>query len=198
MTSLLRVAALVLVQEQPKQQEEFTPIDQLPPQDQLPAAPLLVGAYAFVLLMLFGYMLMVSRRLSVIQREVDRIYDDFKSRVADGRKRDTVYIDSIAQGRVWTGERAIGIGLVDKIGGIENAIRAAANLARIKEYNIREYPEPKSPFDMLFSSFSNLNKTKVLSEELGEENYRLYQKMKQLKENMGIIQARIPFEWKWN
>src|SRR5688572_23265701 len=60
----------------------------------------------------------------IIQREVDRIYDDFKSRVADGRKRDTVYIDSIAQGRVWTGERAIGIGLVDRIGGIENAIRA--------------------------------------------------------------------------
>ena len=96
MTTLLRVAATVflltvhvipltetsharlLAQAQPQQQEEFTPIDQLPPQEQLPAAPLLVGAYAFVLLMLFGYMLMVSRRLGVIQREVDRLDSDLK------------------------------------------------------------------------------------------------------------------------
>ncbi len=63
----------LMAQEQPKQQEEFTPIDQLPPQEQLPAAPLLVGAYAFVLLMLFGYMFIVSRRLTVIQDEVDRL-----------------------------------------------------------------------------------------------------------------------------
>jgi CcmD family protein len=71
-------AAILLAQEQPKQQEEFTPIDQLPPQDQLPAAPLLVGAYAFVLLMLFGYLFMVSRRLSLIQSEVERLDSDLK------------------------------------------------------------------------------------------------------------------------
>ncbi len=62
----------------PQQQEEFIPIDQLPPQDQLPAAPLLIGAYAFVLLMLFGYMVITSRRLTVIQREVDRLDSDLK------------------------------------------------------------------------------------------------------------------------
>ena len=56
----------------------FTPIDQLPPQEQLPAAPLLVGAYAFVLLMLFGYLFIVSRRLTVIQQEVDRLDRDTK------------------------------------------------------------------------------------------------------------------------
>jgi len=65
-------------QTQPRQQEEFTPIDQLPPQDQLPAAPLLIGAYAFVLLMLFGYLVMVSRRLSAIKTEVDRLEADVK------------------------------------------------------------------------------------------------------------------------
>ena len=54
------------------------PIDELPPQEQLPAAPLLVGAYAFVLLMLFAYMVTVSRRLTVIQREVDRLDSDLK------------------------------------------------------------------------------------------------------------------------
>jgi len=134
----------------------------------------------------------------IIQREVDRIYKDFKSRVADGRKRDTAYIDSIAQGRVWTGERAVGIGLVDRIGGIEEAIRSAATLAKIKEYNIREYPEPKSPLDILFGSFSSMNKSRIMEDELGRENYDLYLRMKRLKENMGIIQARVPFEWKWN
>jgi CcmD family protein len=61
-----------------EQQEEFIPIDQLPPQEQLPAAPLLVGAYAFVLLMLFAYMVTVSRRLTAIQREVDRLESDLK------------------------------------------------------------------------------------------------------------------------
>jgi len=65
-------------QQPPRQQEEFTPIDQLPPQEQLPAAPLLVGAYAFVLMMLFGYLVMVSRRLTTIRSEVDRLDADLK------------------------------------------------------------------------------------------------------------------------
>ena len=134
----------------------------------------------------------------IIQREVDRIYGDFKARVAEGRKRDTVYIDSIAQGRVWTGGRAVGIGLVDKIGGIEESIRSAAKLAKIKDYNIREYPEPKSPFDIIFGSLSSMNKSSIMEEELGKENYKIYLQIKRLKENMGVIQARIPFEWTWN
>jgi hypothetical protein len=88
MRTLIRAIAVVFVlaiqlsplaaQTQPRQQEEFTPIDQLPPQEQLPAAPLLVGAYAFVLLMLFGYLVMVSRRLSAIQTEVNRLDADLK------------------------------------------------------------------------------------------------------------------------
>jgi len=134
----------------------------------------------------------------IIQKEVDHIYKDFISRVADGRKRDTAYIATIAQGRVWTGERAIGIGLVDRIGDIETAIRAAASLAKIKDYNIREYPEPKSPIDLLFGSLSTVAKNKIIEDELGSENFEMYKKMKQLKENMGMIQARMPFEWKWN
>jgi CcmD family protein len=68
----------LLAQGQPKQQEQFEPIDQLPPQEQLPAAPLLVAAYVFVLLTLFGYMFMMSRRMTVIQREVDRLDQDMK------------------------------------------------------------------------------------------------------------------------
>jgi CcmD family protein len=65
-------------QPQPEQQEEFVPISQLPAQDQLPAAPLLVIAYAFVWLALFAYLVSVARRLSYVQREVERLETDMK------------------------------------------------------------------------------------------------------------------------
>ena len=67
-------------QQPPEQQEEFIPIDQLPPTDQMPAAPLLIGAYAFVVVVLFAYLLSVSRRLVVVQREVERLETDMKRR----------------------------------------------------------------------------------------------------------------------
>ena len=77
---LLAVAALGVPvdtqQPEPKQQEEFLPIDQLPPQDQLPAAPLLITAYSFVVLALFAYLISVGRRLGVVQRELDRLQPD--------------------------------------------------------------------------------------------------------------------------
>jgi len=59
-------------------QEEFVPIDQLPPQDQLPAAPLLVAAYCFIVLALFGYLLSLARRLTTVQRELERLEGDVK------------------------------------------------------------------------------------------------------------------------
>jgi CcmD family protein len=77
---LLLCAPLVAQQPQPQpeQQDEFVPVSQLPAQDQLPAAPLLVTAYAFVWLALFGYLISVGRRLSYVQREVTRLESDMK------------------------------------------------------------------------------------------------------------------------
>ena len=72
------VQARALQAQQPQQQEEFVPIDELPPQDQLPAAPLLVTAYAFVVLALFAYVVSVARRLGGVQRELDRLQSDLK------------------------------------------------------------------------------------------------------------------------
>ena len=66
--------------QQPKQTDEFVPISQLPPQDQLPAAPLLVIAYAFVWLVLFAYVVSVSRRLAKVQHEVQRLESDIAKR----------------------------------------------------------------------------------------------------------------------
>ena len=70
------VRPALLFAQQPQQQDEFIPIDQLPPQDQLPAAPLLVTAYSFVVLALFAYLISVARRLGVVQRELDRLQSD--------------------------------------------------------------------------------------------------------------------------
>jgi hypothetical protein len=72
-------AALPAVAQPPSQQQtEYVPIDQLPPQDQLPAAPLLIGAYVFVPLVLFLYLLSVAKRTSAVQREIERLEGDLK------------------------------------------------------------------------------------------------------------------------
>jgi len=67
-----------LLAQQPQQQDEFIPIDQLPPQDQLPAAPLLIVAYAIVMLGLFAYVVSVARRMAAVQRELERLESDLK------------------------------------------------------------------------------------------------------------------------
>ena len=76
-----------------------------------------------------------------VQRDVEKIYREFKQRVADGRKKDTAYIETIAQGRVWTGHEGLGLGLVDEIGGLDDAIAYAAKQANLKEYKLKAYPE---------------------------------------------------------
>ena len=130
----------------------------------------------------------------IIQAEVDTVYFTFKSRVSEGRKKDPAYIDSIAQGRVWTGARALKLGLVDKIGGLEDAIACAAHMAKLKEYSIREYPEPRSFWDMLKSGYSKTVKSQSIKEELGEQEYRVYLQLKHIKEITGTVQARLPYD----
>jgi CcmD family protein len=76
--ALAGVAAPAFALQQPERQEEFLPIDQLPPTDQLPAAPLLIGAYSFVVVMLFLYVISVARRLGTVQREIERLEADAK------------------------------------------------------------------------------------------------------------------------
>ena len=76
--AVLAVPVFASQPSQPEQQNEFEPIDQLPPQDQLPSAPLLIGAYAFVAVGLFAYVVSVSRRLGTVQRELERLEADAK------------------------------------------------------------------------------------------------------------------------
>ena len=91
MTPLIRIVAVLLLAaacsgaplqamqaQPPEQQDEFVPIDQLPPEDRISGVPLLIAAYAFVLVMFFAYMVSVSRRLGTVQREVERLESDMK------------------------------------------------------------------------------------------------------------------------
>jgi protease-4 len=130
-----------------------------------------------------------------LQADVDSVYLAFKERVAAGRKRSVDYIDSIAQGRVWSGSRAIEVGLIDRIGSLQDAIDCAARMAKVKSYRTKEYPERKSIFDQFKGgSASKSMKAKAIREEIGDEQFLLLQQMKKVKGWFDIPQARLPFE----
>ncbi len=129
----------------------------------------------------------------IMQRDVDRIYGDFKARVAAGRKMDTAFVDSIAQGRVWTGNHALANHLVDRLGHLDDAIRSAARLAKLKDYTVREYPEPRSIFDLLKGKYSRYYRSSMLESDLGTEQYAIFNQIARLKEANGEVQARIPW-----
>lgn len=131
-----------------------------------------------------------------IQQQVDQIYSDFKKRVADGRKRTVTYIDSIAQGRVWTGQKALEIGLVDEIGGLERAIDVAAQLAAIKDYKIKTYPEPKSFLEYILENYEGDFASLALSKSLNKEEVRLLKQISAFKNERGEIKTQLPFEFK--
>jgi protease-4 len=135
----------------------------------------------------------VERRF--IQNDVDTFYQTFLSRVAEGRNMSTVMADSIGQGRVWMGEKALRLGLVDKLGGIQDAVDCAARMAKLSEYRIKEYPEPQNLLDLLLGNYKKVSKATAIKEELGEEGFSLYTSLKRVKEYIGTIQARMPFEY---
>jgi protease IV len=131
----------------------------------------------------------------LVQANVDFIYTQFKQRVSEGRKLDTAFVDSIAQGRVWTGSRAKGIGLVDRFGGINEAVKSAATLAKLTDYQLAEYPQSSSLLEQIFGKKDPMNYTKQMKEEIGPENYQLYQEMKRIREMTNTIQTRLPFRF---
>ncbi|WP_298737622.1 signal peptide peptidase SppA [uncultured Chitinophaga sp.] len=128
-----------------------------------------------------------------IQNAIDSIYSTFKSRVAAGRKLSPAVVDSIAQGRVWSGVQAKELGLVDRLGGLNEAIAAAAKMAKISSYRLREYPDVKDPIEKLLSSLGNKTSASMVKKELGE-HYTIYQQIKRIKEMSGEAQARLPFD----
>ncbi|MET0634617.1 MAG: signal peptide peptidase SppA [Chitinophagaceae bacterium] len=132
----------------------------------------------------------------LMQANVDLIYSLFKKRVAEGRKLDMTLVDSIAQGRVWTGLRAKEIGLIDRFGGIEDAVRSAAAMAKLTDYTVHEYPESRSLIEQLFGPDADpLSYSDKLRTEMGADNYKIYLELKRLHEMTGSVQARLPFQF---
>jgi protease-4 len=128
-----------------------------------------------------------------VQNAIDSIYSVFKARVVAGRKLPQAVVDSIAQGRVWSGVQAKALGLVDRLGGLNEAIASAAKMAKISSYRLREYPEVKEPLERLMSSLGDKTGASMVKKELGE-HYTIYQQVKRLKDLSGEVQARLPFD----
>ena len=141
----------------------------------------------------------VSRPLTpeekaILQNEVDHGYDDFTKAVAEGRHKTQAYINSIGQGRVWTGSQAIKLGLVDRLGNINDAILSAAKEAKIKNYKLVAYPEQKSFLDKYgIGGVNEQMKTHFMKSELGD-NFKYYQQIKGVTQMMRTPQARLPYD----
>jgi len=127
-----------------------------------------------------------------VQQSVEHIYDVFITKVAAGRKTSKNAIDSIGQGRVWSGADAIKINLVDELGGINDAIAYAAKQAKLKEYKLVDFPKQKDPLQELLSNSQDEMEARTMKSYLGEQ----YLYMKHLKNvlNLKGVQARLPYE----
>ncbi|PBI93320.1 Protease 4 [Flavobacterium sp. ACN2] len=124
---------------------------------------------------------------------VEKVYNTFVTHVAEGRKMTFAQVDSIAQGRVWSGTEALKIGLVDKIGGLNDAIAEAAKIAKVKKYSTQNYPEyEKTLNDLLANLPFARSKEAFIKEEIGEENYLLIEQVKKFQKQKGV-QAILPY-----
>jgi len=136
---------------------------------------------------------------AIIQERIDWIYEDFLQKVAKGRGKTRDQIHEMAQGRVWTGEKAFEIGLVDGIGNLDRALAAAAKLAGVEKYRTTEFPRTKSGLEQFIDQITR-NKDKdddyvrswIIRSELGDM-YPLYKSMQDMRNATGI-QARLPYE----
>ena len=130
-----------------------------------------------------------SYQTLVLQRNVDHIYDVFTGKVAAGRKMSQKAVDSIGQGRIWSGIDAKAIGLVDEMGGLTKAVETAAELAKLKDYRLVSLPEQKEWFEELIDQLTGNDPSARIREVLGED-YAYYQYLKEIREMKGI-QARM-------
>lgn len=131
---------------------------------------------------------------NVTKEGIEHIYTIFVNRVATGRNMTFEQVNNIAQGRVWTGKEALEKGLVDELGNLDDAITVAAKLAEIEDYKVRNYPNYKKDIKDILNpaSFVKMSKASILKEALGDENYKLYHNINQMKKLEGI-QAKIPY-----
>jgi len=132
---------------------------------------------------------------ALIQRGVEQTYDLFLTRCADGRGMTKAEIDSIGQGRVWTGEQALERGLVDQLGGMDDAIKEAATLAELTDYSVTVADGPKDFFTKFMEKQMDEAKVSIAKSVMGEEQFKLFSTIRRAETESGII-ARMPFDIK--
>lgn len=129
----------------------------------------------------------------IMQKQIDRIYDSFIGKVAEGRKLTKEQVNEIAQGRVWSGEDALKVGLVDEIGSLNDAIEYASKQAEVDNYKVSIYPEHKSSLDRFLEKLNIKTQAKAeLKKELGTfaKTFDYLEAMESAQEP----QMRIPYE----
>ncbi|MFZ4796349.1 MAG: signal peptide peptidase SppA [Bacteroidia bacterium] len=130
---------------------------------------------------------------AIIQRGVDRIYDDFITKVAEGRKLKKEQVDSIAQGRVWAAIDAKKIGLVDEFGGLDKALEIAKTKAKITDCRVINFPEMKDPLETFIADMSGQASMFLTKRSLTAEQFKLYTDFEKIMHYRGI-QARMSFD----
>lgn len=132
-----------------------------------------------------------------IQRHIDSIYIDFKSKVSEGRNLSMDRVEEIAQGRVWTGQEALKLDLVDKMGNLEDAIASASNILGVDDYNVVYYPKVKKPLDKILEDLTGAKSELKRMETAIESVFPEYRQIKELRAMNQTVQARLPFEMKF-
>jgi protease-4 len=127
----------------------------------------------------------------MMQLSIENVYSDFVSKVSSGRKMSAESVDSIGQGRVWSGTSALKIGLVDEAGGLKEAINGAAKLAGIEHYSVKELPVIEDPYTKILAQLGEEIRMSILKKELGE-SVKYYNMVQEIKDLSGI-QARLPY-----
>jgi len=141
----------------------------------------------------------VTRRMTqfekdLFQERIERGYQTFITHVSEGRNMNPEAVDNIGQGRVWSGENALDIGLVDGYGGLEDAIELAREKAGIPTYQLLELPQLKDPFEKFIEEWTSQIKIRILTAEMGE-SYQIYQNIQKFSKMNGVM-ARLPYELK--
>ena len=119
---------------------------------------------------------------------IEKIYTTFKSRVAEGRSLDMKKVEDLSQGRVWSGKDALENGLVDALGGLEDAIETTAEMAAVKNFNVVNYPKHEDEFEQMFLDALSFNRLKIFNHPI-QKFASEFIELSMLKG----IQARIPF-----
>ncbi|MBS1682780.1 MAG: signal peptide peptidase SppA [Bacteroidetes bacterium] len=133
---------------------------------------------------------------SIWQKKTNKIYEGFTTKAADGRGMEVEQLRSVASGRVWTGTQAKEKGLVDVLGGFDDAVKIAAEKAGVaNDYKLRFYPKQKNFLAQWLEDLEENSKTSILKNELGE-GYETFRQLKKAQQLQGA-QTRLPFEFQW-